>query len=628
MKYTFLLTKKTSLFLLFFIIAPISMAQYSGGNGTISDPYQIGNFSDLQTLSNTNTHWGSYFIQTANIDATSSASLNAGAGFSPIGNDLIAFSGSYDGQNNTISGLFINRPTRDSIGLFGYANINSTIKNLGLTNLAVIGNDDVGGLIGFLEEGVISNCYSSGNVSGYRNIGVFIGQNMNGNVNDCYSEGSVDGNQYVGGLIGINYGGIVTDCHSSANVSSNGMGAAGGLIGSSEPLISGNVSGCYSTGDVEGTDWAGGLIGFVGMQVTISDCYSTSSVLANNYVGGLMGYVAYGSSITSCHSTGNTIGEEYVGGLVGIFEEATLSKSYSISNVSGTNWIGGLIGFVYPYTIIENCYAIGSVNGESKVGGLIGELDGATLNYSYSAGSIFGTSETGGLIGKITGLTTITNSFWDVTSSLQSTSASGSGITTSMMQTESTFTLATWDFVGETANGSNDIWQMGSLCTFNNYPVFSWQTLVSLPSNIVTQNNNTLTAVETGATYKWLDCNNANIAIAGATSQSFTPTLIGNYAVEVTKNGCTDTSSCINITTHVLEKTSLETFNVYPNPTSDIINISSKSIGQSYTVTDNIGKLIHSGLIVENFLQYNLEDQKPGVYFLKIENKVVKIIKR
>jgi len=68
---------------------------------------------------------------------------------------------------------------------------------------------------------------------------------------------------------------------------------------------------------------------------------------------------------------------------------------------------------------------------------------------------------------------TVTASFWDIDTSGQATSAGGTGKTTVQMQTQSTFTDAGWDFVGETANGTDDIWRM---CVDGvEYPKLYWQ---------------------------------------------------------------------------------------------------------------------------------------------------------
>ena len=84
-------------------------------------------------------------------------------------------------------------------------------------------------------------------------------------------------------------------------------------------------------------------------------------------------------------------------------------------------------------------------------------------------------------------------------------------------------------------------------------------TIIPLPDNSVNQVGTTLTANEVGASYQWIDCDNNNATISGETSQSFTPLLTGNYAVEVTLNACTDTSSCFLVDyTGIYELTSGE----------------------------------------------------------------------
>src|SRR6056297_865263 len=128
-------------------------AQYSGGSGTSGDPYQINTTDDLIELSNTPGDWwgtSAYFIQTADIafaedetqvdwdgDGTLEHSDDEDDtyGFSPIGTAYMSsFKGSYDGQNHTIDNLYINRPETNNIGLFGYQNGTSVIRNLGIQN--------------------------------------------------------------------------------------------------------------------------------------------------------------------------------------------------------------------------------------------------------------------------------------------------------------------------------------------------------------------------------------------------------------------------------------------------------------------------------------------------------------
>ena len=171
------------------------------------------------------------------IDASATATWNGGAGFVPIGNSTNSFTGTFDGEGYVVTGLTINRPTEDYIGLFGYAS-SATLQNIALENLDVTGRDKVGGLVGEKWYGYITNCYSTGMVSATR----------------FYSD-------YVGGLIGYNNGAI-TSSHSACVVTGSYdyvvVGHYGGLVGTNY----GSITYCYSTGTVTGVGFGtGGLVG-------------------------------------------------------------------------------------------------------------------------------------------------------------------------------------------------------------------------------------------------------------------------------------------------------------------------------------------------------------------------------
>ncbi len=106
----------------------------------------------------------------------------------------------------------------------------------------------------------------------------------------------------------------------------------------------------------------------------------------------------------------------------------------------------------------------------SDVGGLAG-LNGGTISDCYSTGSVSGTERVGGLVG-YDGSSHVTSSLWDIQTSGQSRSAGGTGKTTAQMQTASTFLDARWDFVDETANGTEDIWWIDES---KDYPRLWWE---------------------------------------------------------------------------------------------------------------------------------------------------------
>lgn len=120
--------------------------------------------------------------------------------------------------------------------------------------------------------------------------------------------------------------------------------------------------------------------------------------------------------------------------------------------------------------------------------------------------------------------------------------------------------------------------------------------LTILPINTaVQQNGPLLTATQAGATYQWIDCNNGNAPIAGATNQSYTATQDGDYAVVLMLNGCVDTSACVNVTgTGGVASFPADAIQVYPNPTSGAFTIALGEVMQAVEITliDLTGKTI------------------------------------
>jgi hypothetical protein len=173
-------------------------------------------------------------------------------------------------------------------------------------------------------------------------------------------------------------------------------------------------------------------------------------------IGSLVGYLWRGT-VAGCYSEGGRVASvgRNLGGLVGRNREGIITGCYSTASVSGGAFPGGLVGS--NSGTVMRCYSVGSVDGDYFVGGLIGEGSG----WIYA-------------------------SFWDVEASGQSNMCGrdrfagtgcddGNGKTTAEMQTEITFTDAGWDFIGETINGPNDIWE---ICEGTNYPKFVWQELL------------------------------------------------------------------------------------------------------------------------------------------------------
>lgn len=147
--------------------------------------------------------------------------------------------------------------------------------------------------------------------------------------------------------------------------------------------------------------------------------------------------------------------DDSAGGIVGESAYATFEKSYSLCTViGGDDDIGGFVGQSYGDKI-EDCYARGNVTGDRYVGGFVGGAFSSDIDNIYSTGLVVGNNDVGGLLGYNSG-SDVDNSFWDTETSGQSSSAGGTGKTTTLMKIQSTFTRAGWAF--------NVIWGMTDVC--------------------------------------------------------------------------------------------------------------------------------------------------------------------
>jgi hypothetical protein len=211
---------------------------------------------------------------------------------------------------------------------------------------------------------------------------------------------------------------------------------------------------------------------FVGLlkEGTITGCYADDvRIRSKSRVGGLVGQNENGR-IVNCYANANVSGTDDIGGLVGN-NSGLVSGCYCEGSITGTEYLGGLAGSNNPGGTVIQCYSSNTVRGARTVGGLVGENFGGTVNQCYSIGPISGTEgDVGGMVGVNSGQ--IIESFWDMETSNQPTSSGGTGKTTAEMQTASTFLDAGWDFVDETANGTEDIWW---ILEGQDYPKLWWE---------------------------------------------------------------------------------------------------------------------------------------------------------
>jgi len=349
------------------------------GSGTESDPYEIGNSSELQAI---NGNLSANYTLTNGIDASNTSAWNGGAGFEPIGNSTDPFTGSFNGNEQTISGLSINRNTDNDIGLFGYTS-GALIERVGLEDVDVNGDTRVGGLVGNNAGSTVTESNANGSVVGNSRVGGLVGNNAgNSNVTESYTTGSVVGSgDYIGGLVGYNSLGAVTASYATSDV--DGANTVGGLVGYNQAGTN-EITESHATGTVDGADTVGGLVG------------------QNEGI------------VTTSYATGSVIGTgEYIGGLVGYNEDATVTESYATGDVDGDLEVGGLVGYNYFDAVVNKSYATGDVDGDDTVGGLIGWNRGSNVTTAYATGAVTGNTFVGGLVGYNHDDGILEDAYWD-----------------------------------------------------------------------------------------------------------------------------------------------------------------------------------------------------------------------
>ncbi len=262
--------------------------------------------------------------------------------------------------------------------------------------------------------------------------------------------------------------------------------------------------------DVRGATFVGGLVGTLS-HASVFGCSVSGDVDGTTNVSGLIGQLWGNSTITECVSTVDVDGETRVGGIVGYQQGGSVKRCFSSGDVEGSNSVGGLIGSSSPsspYTCtIQNCYSNCYIDGGGSLyGGFAGYLGSATLTHCYSKGRVDGSGTSGGFAAVASG-TSATGCFWDVNTSNKSNSAAGTGLTTEQMKTLSIYLDAGWDFVGETANGANDFWNMDGVNNIG-YPYLAWQPYD--PVSLEAPQNVMICADSSGVTITWSPVSNAN----------------------------------------------------------------------------------------------------------------------
>ena len=410
---------------------------------------------------------------TADLDLWNAG--DSSTGWEPIGGMSGAFTATFDGgaPDFTVSNLFIDS-SMQGIGLFGATGGGSVIRNVTLRDVDITGGPFTGALVGrnlgsiidSSATGVVSGTEKTGGLAGVSvhpggvivgstagvevtgmadgdSIGGLVGLN-GGPIIDSHATGNVDGVQWVGGLAGASFGagGVNRISGSTAGGAVTGIGAGnqvGGLVG----WNNGPISSSHATGDVNGVQWVGGLVGSnegAGVSEISRSTAGGAVIGTGSLVGGLVG--RNNGPISYSHATGDTVrGVQWVGGLVGSnsgaggvnrisgstaggavtgtstfagglvgWNNGPISSSHATGDVNGVQWVGGLVGSNYDddawngsavgLNTIEGSTASGVVTGtDNLVGGLVGWNNGPISDSHARGALVSGLESAGGLVG-------------------------------------------------------------------------------------------------------------------------------------------------------------------------------------------------------------------------------------
>ena len=269
------------------------------GDGSKDAVYEISNAGQLYwfaglvngTLSGETQNASANAVLTADIVVNknvlkSDGTVNEGTfkEWTPIGNtcngSYSPYTGIFEGQNHTISGLYFKQENTSEVGFFGYNG--GKISNVGILNSYFCGFSRVGGVCGY-NSSTITNCYNKGVVDGTADgassFGGVCGCNL-GILTNCYNTGIVKGQSFVGGVSGDNNK-TITNCYNTGIVS--GQSYVGGVNGYNK---NGTIINCYTTSEVNGTgSHVGGVIGMNLSNGTITNCYYDSTVYTGAAIG-------------------------------------------------------------------------------------------------------------------------------------------------------------------------------------------------------------------------------------------------------------------------------------------------------------------------------------------------------
>ena len=312
------------------------------GAGSEANPYKIYDAADFKAMakniSGTNTGTGEYFVMMNDIDfggsETNPVPLPAIGKFGIVNLNTVTygFSGTFDGQSHSVTGIYHNNCEKDTAGMFN--GLFAAITDKGIVRNVVMGASNYinsywyAGAISSVCHGTIENCINYADIT---DTGVAAGgicgylYGAKGTVKNCQNYGSIYAQTYAAGIVGMTqtiktvtseY--LIDGCYNFGSVSTKLGTGASGIVGS----YSGEIRNCKNYGTVTGSkQYTAGIIANGNYDLKISNCTNNGTITGTKYTAGILAYAMKGDQkdilISNCTNNGIVSGTSYVAGIFG-----------------------------------------------------------------------------------------------------------------------------------------------------------------------------------------------------------------------------------------------------------------------------------------------------------------------
>ena len=303
----------------------------------------------------------------------SDGTLNSGSfrNWTPVGNAPNYYSGTFDGQGYTVSGLYLNAAGTDHVGLFSSVYDNGSVQNVSITDSYFRGYKEVAAIVGY-NRGTVANCHNKGAtvLCSYDDGGGIVGYNS-GTIRACTNAGSISGNGHVAGIAGYSSG-MISGCVNSGSITASPNSgrsvSAAGIVANNH----GDVTKCHNSGSISaatktGYEDVGGIVAGL-FEGTVSHCSNVGTLTSGYHAGGVVATIPSTSSgsneeafIINCFSactidcsSGAGIVYQNSGSVIDCYYDRTLAPIQAIGQA-----YNGIVSETYGRTSAE--FASGEV---------------------------------------------------------------------------------------------------------------------------------------------------------------------------------------------------------------------------------------------------------------------------